>query len=80
MHSSLREALAQSTGHAVDGIRYLLQPGSVRELLILVTASAILGGPFLTLVPVVARDQLHLGPGGYGSLLTAVGIGACSAR
>ncbi|BAH37630.1 major facilitator superfamily protein [Gemmatimonas aurantiaca T-27] len=75
VHSSLREALAQSTGHAVDGIRYLLQPGSVRELLILVTASAILGGPFLTLVPVVARDQLHLGPGGYGSLLTAVGIG-----
>ncbi|WP_337169260.1 MFS transporter [Gemmatimonas aurantiaca] len=71
----LRQALAQSTGSAVDGIRYLMQPGAVRELLILVTASAILGGPFLTLVPVVARDGLHLGPGGYGSLLTAVGVG-----
>lgn len=75
VQSSLREALAQSTGHAVDGIRYLLQPGPVRDLLALVTVSAILGGPFLTLVPVVARDQLHLGAGGYGSLLTAVGVG-----
>ncbi|HEY0931428.1 MAG TPA: MFS transporter [Gemmatimonas sp.] len=72
---SLAEALSQSTSNAIDGVRYLLQPGPVRQLLTLVTFSAILGGPFLTLIPVVARDQLHLGPGGYGSLLTMVGLG-----
>lgn len=74
-HGSLGQVLSESTRNALDGIRYLLQPGPVRDLLLLVSISAILGGPFLTLVPVVARDQLHLGASGYGSLLTAVGVG-----
>jgi MFS family permease len=34
-----------------------------------------LGVPYLTLMPVVARDQLGLGAGGYGALLACVGIG-----
>jgi MFS family permease len=36
---------------------------------------SILGVPYLTLMPVVARDQLHLGASGYGALLACVGIG-----
>jgi MFS family permease len=75
VQGTLRHALSQSTSNALDGVRYLMRPGPVRQLLTLVTFSAILGGPFLTLIPVLARDQLHLGPGGYGSLLTMVGLG-----
>lgn len=69
------EVLRQSTHSAGEGVRYLLQPGAVRELLVLLSVSSVLGAPFLTLVPVVARDQLHLDAAGYGSLLTAVGVG-----
>ena len=47
----------------------------MRDLLALVTVGAVLGGPFLTLMPVIARDQLGLGAGGYGTLLATVGVG-----
>jgi ABC-type branched-subunit amino acid transport system ATPase component len=40
-----------------------------------VTAFSICGVPYLALMPVIARDLLHTGASGYGSLLTAVGIG-----
>jgi predicted MFS family arabinose efflux permease len=36
---------------------------------------SVFGTPYLTLMPVVARDVLGLGAGGYGVLLAAVGIG-----
>ena len=71
----LSELLASSTAGAIDGLRHLARPGPVRDLLILVTIGALFGGPFLTLMPVVARDRLGLGAGGYGTLLATVGIG-----
>ncbi|MBL0937486.1 MAG: MFS transporter [Gemmatimonadaceae bacterium] len=71
----LRTILRQTTDGAVEGLRHLMQPGSVRELLILVTIGAVLGGPFISIMPVVARDQLGLGAEGYGALLAMLGIG-----
>lgn len=73
--ATMSEVLRQSSIGAAAGVRYLLQPGSVRELLALVTVGALFGGPFLTLMPVVARDQLGLGAGGYGALLATLGVG-----
>lgn len=67
--------LRSSSADAMEGLRYLLKPGHVRDLLLLVTVGAVFGGPFLTLLPVVARDQLGLGAGGYGVMLAMVGIG-----
>lgn len=69
------EVLRSSSADAMEGLRYLLKPGHVRDLLLLVTVGAVFGGPFLTLLPVVARDQLGLGAGGYGAMLAMVGIG-----
>ena len=67
--------LKETTASAADGWRYLMQPGHVRDLLLLVTVGAVFGGPYLTLMPVMARDQLGLGAGGYGSMLATVGVG-----
>jgi MFS family permease len=67
--------LRETSASAADGWRYLMQPGHVRDLLILVTVGAVFGGPFLTLLPVMARDHLGVGAGGYGGMLATVGIG-----
>ncbi|HEY4130993.1 MAG TPA: MFS transporter, partial [Gemmatimonadaceae bacterium] len=48
---------------------------SISALMRFVTVYSILGIPYLTLMPVVARDRLGLGAGGYGALLACVGIG-----
>ena len=69
------EIVERSTAGAAEGLRHLATPGPVRDLLALVTVGAVLGGPFLTIMPVIARDQLGLGAGGYGTLLATVGIG-----
>ena len=65
----------ESTASAVSGFRYLMQPGTVRDLLGLVDIGAVFGGPYITLMPVMARDQLGLGADGYGGLLASVGVG-----
>jgi len=71
----LADALRDATRNAADGVRHLMQRGPERDLLALVTVGAVVAGPFLTLMPVMARDRLHLGADGYGGLLTSVGIG-----
>ncbi|MBY0490079.1 MAG: MFS transporter [Gemmatimonadaceae bacterium] len=71
----VRGQLTAATAGALDGLRFLAKPGPVRDLLTLVTIGAIFGGPFLTLMPVMARDQLNLGAGGYGALLAVLGVG-----
>jgi MFS family permease len=47
----------------------------VRLLMAVVLVYSVFGVPYLTLMPVVARDLLGLGAGGYGVLLAAVGVG-----
>jgi MFS family permease len=58
-----------------EGVAYVLGDKRVRGLVELVTVFSILGNPYLSLMPVMARDQLGLGAGGYGLVLSAVGIG-----
>ena len=59
----------------VEGLRYIVHTPAIRALMAMVAVYGIFGGPFLTLMPVVAREQLGLGAGGYGVLLSSVGIG-----
>jgi MFS family permease len=58
-----------------EGIRYIRETPLVRALIRLIAVYAVLGVPYLALMPVIARDMLGLGPGGYGLLLACVGIG-----
>jgi MFS family permease len=71
----VREAVSSSNASVRDGMRYLMQPGLGRDLLALVAVGAVFAGPVITLMPVFARDRLLLGAGGYGSLLSALGVG-----
>jgi MFS family permease len=67
--------VASPLAGAVEGMRYLRDTRVVAAMLKVVAVYSVLGVPFLTLMPVVARDDLHLGPGGYGLLLACVGVG-----
>ena len=58
-----------------EGVRYVRDTPAIAALMKIVTAYSILGIPYLVLMPVVARDQLHMDAGGYGLLLASVGIG-----
>src|SRR4029079_6362769 len=60
----------------LSGLRYARHSMAMRTLIIrsltFTTCARALGA----LLPVIARDQLHLGAGGYGLLFTGFGIGA----
>jgi MFS family permease len=58
-----------------EGVQYMRRTPSVNALIKFIAVFSVLGAPYLTLMPVVARDQLHRGAGGYGALLACVGIG-----
>lgn len=59
----------------VEGIRYMRSTPEVVFLIRIVVAFAVLGVPFIALMPVIARDMLGTGAGGYGLLLASVGAG-----
>ena len=58
-----------------ESIDFMRQTPVVAALMKLVTVYAILGVPYLVLMPVYARDRLGVDAQGYGLLLAAVGIG-----
>lgn len=59
----------------MEGVRFMRDTPTVAALMKMVTVFSVLGVPFLTLMPVVARDRLGQGAAGYGVLLACVGIG-----
>jgi len=59
----------------MEGLRYMARTREVSVLMRLITVYAIFGVPYLTLMPVVARDLLGTGADGYGVLLACVGVG-----
>jgi MFS family permease len=58
-----------------EGLTYARSARPVRAILELVTAFGVLGIPYIALMPVLARDRLGLGAGGYGVMLSILGIG-----
>ena len=58
-----------------EGVRFMRGHREISGLMRLVTVYSVLGVPYLTLMPVVARDLLHVGAAGYGMLLACVGVG-----
>jgi len=59
-----------------DGLRFLEERPALGLLLLLAAAMAFFGWPVLALMPALADRRLGLPPEGYGSLLSALGLGA----
>lgn len=57
-------------------VAFIRSDRRVSTLVVLTALLSVFGFPFLPLMPVFARDVLHTGPGGYGGLMVAVGVGA----
>ena len=72
-HSANGESFRQNI---IEGWRFSWRNDEVRISLLIVSISMFLLIPFTTLLPVFARDILHVGATGQGVLLTSMGIGA----
>jgi MFS family permease len=59
-----------------EGLGYIRSVRAVRVLVWLIAAMSVLGFPYVMLMPVFARDVLHVGAKGLGALLAATGLGA----
>ena len=75
-----KQAHNESFRHSIiEGWKFAWRNEAVRASLLIVVCSSIFIIPFMTLLPVFARDILHVGATGQGLLLSAMGIGAlCS--
>jgi MFS family permease len=77
-----RRALAgalprEQVGEAVRaGGRYVAASPALRAILLRAAVFVFFASAIWALLPLTARDQLHLGSGGYGLLLGCVGVGA----
>jgi MFS family permease len=75
-HGGHQESFGQSI---IEGWKFSWRTPEVRTGILIVIVAALFMIPFSTLLPVFARDLLHVGARGQGLLLTAMGIGAlCS--
>jgi MFS family permease len=73
---TLVRAEAGLWSNLMDGLRYVLGQRTLVALLLLAGAPALFVLPYLTLMPVFARDVLDIGATGLGLLTAAIGVGA----
>lgn len=72
-----REALPGSVKENIlEGLRFIKNEPKVYTIIILVAIISFLGIPYITLMPVFARDILKIGPTGLGLLMSSAGVGA----
>lgn len=60
----------------LDGFRYVRNRPRVFSLLSISAINSLFGAPYLTLIPVFARDIFHLGASGLGWMMGVAGAGA----
>lgn len=58
------------------GLRYVHAAPVLRNVLVRTVAFFVFGSAGWALLPLVARRELNLGPGGYGIMLAFIGVGA----
>jgi MFS family permease len=71
-----RQAVVSVKQHLKEGIVYVWRSNRLRVQLALAFVPTILAFPYMALMPIFARDVLGYGPGGFGLMSTAVGVGA----
>lgn len=80
LHAGPHDRLALDRQGVLDGmaeaVRYVRDTRPLPALMLVASVFSMLGVPVITLLPVVSRDLLGLGPEGYGALMAAIGVGA----
>jgi len=71
-----RQITTSPFADALDGLRHLRQNRTVLGIAIWLGVFSIFGWSYAVLMPIFARDVLHMGPIGLGYLMTATGAGA----
>ncbi len=71
--AGLRGGLFAGMGPAM---RYVRQHSLIRTVVLMAAVQTLFLVPYSTLLPIFAKDTLHMDAGGYGLLLAAVGLGA----
>jgi MFS family permease len=59
-----------------EGARYVWRHPTLRAQMTLALVPVVVALPYISLMPVFAKDVLGLGPGGFGLLMAAPGLGA----
>jgi MFS family permease len=70
------ERVPRSKGQLREGLAYVARTPTLRRPLLLMFVVGLFGFNFATLLPLFATETLHQGPGGYGVLFSAMGVGA----
>lgn len=60
----------------LGGMDYVRHQTTIAALIVMVAIPSIVAFPYGSLLPIFARDVLHLGVGAYGTMLSSAGIGA----
>lgn len=73
-----RQARPTSTGARalLGGVRVMRATPTIKAIIGLTSVLSMFAAPVIALLPVIARDVLHLGAGGYGGLFAAFSVGA----
>lgn len=74
--ASDRLSRAETKSTIREAIGFLRNDRVVQSLLILAVVPMVFGFPYTALLPLFARDLLHVGPAGYGLLLSISAAGA----
>ncbi len=62
-----------------DALGYVSSHELIRPVLLMAMVQTVFIAPYTSLLPAFAKNVLHMGAGGYGLLLGAVGVGAFAA-
>ncbi|HLF71607.1 MAG TPA: MFS transporter [Dehalococcoidia bacterium] len=73
---SARLSEASVRENLIEGARYVWNEPQLRLQMTLALVPMVIGMPYMTLLPVFAKDILHHGPSGFGLLMSATGVGA----
>ena len=68
--------ISNIAGTLMQGLRYVKGHPTLRAAVLITLVMNLLMFPYMSLVPVIARDVLHVGPGLMGTLQSGAGIGS----
>jgi MFS family permease len=66
-------------GQLAEGLRYSLRTPSILFIMILMAAVGTFGYNFTVVLPLLARNVLHVGSIGFGAMTSATGVGSLAA-